>query len=124
MLQRAGFEKIDYTCIKECSSQFKEEEASSSTNIESITHLPEDIDESFLEMLLRKIKVSGMRNVDCYKKANINCKPFSKIRSDRLYKPSKPTVLAFALALELSLDEMYSNQKIGIVRIALLIRKL
>ena len=100
MLQRAGFEKIDYTCIKECSSQFKEEETSSSTNIESITHLLEDIDESFLEMLLRKINVSGMRNVDCYKKANINCKPFSKIRSDRLYKPSKPTVLAFALALE------------------------
>ena len=95
-----GFEKIDYTCIKECSSQFKEEETSSSTNIESITHLPEDIDESFLEMLLRKIKVSGMRNVDCYNKASINCKLFSKIRSDRLYKPSKPIVLAFALALE------------------------
>ena len=65
----------------------------------------EQLDESFSQMVLRKIAEKGLKNADCYKKANLDKKLFSKIKGDIHYKPKKPTALALAVALELSLPE-------------------
>ena len=63
------------------------------------------LDAGFSETLLGLIDRSGKKDAEVYKKANVDRKLFSKIRNNPDYKPSKPTAVAFAIALELSLPE-------------------
>lgn len=63
------------------------------------------LDSGFSETLLKLIDRSGKKDSEIYKKANVDRKLFSKIRNNPDYKPSKATAIAFAIALELNLDE-------------------
>ena len=80
-------------------------EAPMAAEKDSLGEALENLDESFSEMLLRKIDEEGLSDAECYKKAYIDRKLFSKIRSDKNYRPSKPTAAAFAIALRLPLEE-------------------
>ena len=68
---------------------------------EALAHL----DAGFSETLLKFIDRSGKKDAEVYKKANVDRKLFSIIRNNPDYKPSKSTAIAFAIALELNLDE-------------------
>ena len=80
---------------------------------EASEEMPDDLDSviasagpTFQQRLFQLIDARGLDDVDVYKAANIDRKVFSKIRCNAHYQPSKPTAVAFCIALRLSMEEM------------------
>jgi O-acetyl-ADP-ribose deacetylase (regulator of RNase III) len=90
--------------LEKCESRPLPTSSLSFSDSASLTDFLEQMDKSFQEMLFDLIDESGMSDVECYKRANVDKRTFSKIKSNKDYKPSKSTAVAFAISLRLDLD--------------------
>ncbi len=80
-------------------------EPSENVTPDSLEEFLMDRGDGFSEVLFSFIDSKGISDVECYKRANIDKKIFSKIKCNKNYKPSKQTAVAFAIALELTLAQ-------------------
>ena len=80
-------------------------ERSGGTLGQSLQEYMKGKNKSFGDVLFALIDESGMTDVECYKRANVDKRVFSKIKSNRDYRPSKQTAIAFALALRLDIEK-------------------
>lgn len=92
--------------VDECDKSIKPCAPSTSAANKSLDEYMRDMDKSFAYKLFDLIDERGMTDVECYKKANVDKKTFSKIKCNPdTYRPSKQTAVAFAIALKLNLEE-------------------
>lgn len=95
--------EFDISTMKK--TKIKKEMSSDMPVNRNIDDLMKQMEETFSQRLLRMIDERGMTDAEAYTKAYVDRRHFSKIRKDVNYVPNKKTVLAFTIALELSLDE-------------------
>lgn len=74
-------------------------------SLRSLKDVIANVDESWQECLFRLIDEKGYTDTEVYKRANMDRKLFSKIRSNKDYQPRKNTAISLALALNLNEDE-------------------
>ena len=91
--------------ICESSTVLEEREAYAPIKALSLEDMLKEADTGFTETLLKLIDKTGKKDSEIYKKALLSKQHFSKIRNNPDYKPTKPTAIALALALELDLEE-------------------
>ena len=72
---------------------------------ETLEEMLRRMDKGFAETLFDLIDKKGIGDVECYKRANVDKKTFSKIKCNKNYRPSKVTAVSFAIALHLDLEE-------------------
>lgn len=106
--RRQPTEDIEYCAsLEDCSetSMLRPYAPTAASKSLSLEDMLKQADAGFTETLLRMIDNTGKKDSEIYKKANISKQHFSKIRNNPNYKPTKPTAIALALALELSLED-------------------
>ena len=114
MMRYARSETVAFDDLCDCSvgmpimasAPAPEEAKPTCTKSETLEEYMKSMDKSFAYKLFDLIDARGMTDVECYKKANVDKKTFSKIKCNpQTYKPSKQTAVAFAIALQLNIDE-------------------
>lgn len=102
-IEEAAPEEFDVSTMQK--TKIKKGMSSTMSVNRNIENLMDQLEETFSQRLLRMIDERGMTDSEAYTKAYVDRRHFSKIRKDVNYVPNKKTVLAFTIALELSLDE-------------------
>ena len=102
-IEESAPEEIDVSTMQK--TKIKKGMSSTMSVNRNIDNLMNQLEETFSQRLLRMIDERGMTDSEAYTKAYVDRRHFYKIRKDVNYVPNKKTVLAFTIALELSLDE-------------------
>lgn len=64
-----------------------------------------EMDMSFSDRVMELIREKGLNEVEVYKKADLDRRLFSKLRSDSEYRPTKDTAILLCMSMELTYDE-------------------
>lgn len=92
-----------FVCMSECAPIGRRSSAPSGRKM--LDEMLRDMDKGFAETLFDYIDKKGLSDVECYKRANVDKKTFSKIKCNKNYRPSKITAVSFAIALRLDKRE-------------------